>query len=67
MMVLVYESAILFRISLAFVCFLYADVIGDGDGVEPMDNMNKQLQLCEAKYNFTFCVFKEVDVFLLFC
>jgi hypothetical protein len=41
MMVLVYESAILFRISLAFVCFLYADVIGDGDGVEPMDNMNK--------------------------
>jgi hypothetical protein len=41
MMVLIYESAILLGLVWHLFCFLYVDVVGDGDGVEPMDHMNK--------------------------
>lgn len=39
MMVLIYERVILLGLVWHLFCFLYVDVVGDG--VEPMDHMNK--------------------------
>jgi hypothetical protein len=41
MMVLVYESAILLGLVWHLFCFLYVDVVGYGNGIEPMDDINK--------------------------
>jgi hypothetical protein len=35
------ESAILLGLVWHLFCFLYVNVVGNGDGVEPMDDTNK--------------------------
>ncbi len=40
-MVLVYESVILLGLAWHLFCFLYLDVVGNGDGVKLMDDMNQ--------------------------
>jgi len=41
MMVLVYESAILLGLVWHLFCLFYVDVVGDSNGVQPMDDINK--------------------------
>jgi hypothetical protein len=40
-MVLVYESAMLLGLVWHLFCLFYVDVVGYGDVVEPMDDINK--------------------------